>query len=160
MNIFYIHPDPIKAALDLADDHIRKMQIESAQMCCTTHWETGSTAPYKRAHWNHPSTIWTRQSIQHYRWLVKHGLEICNEFVKRYGKQHKTKEVLEWCRDNEPNIPDNGFVTPPQCMPEEFKRPNTIEAYKNFYVYDKIAVKGLGWKKIPNNKPLWVSTYL
>jgi hypothetical protein len=45
-------------------------------------------------------------------------------------------------------------------MPEEFKRPNTIEAYKNFYVYDKIAVKGLGWKKIPNNKPLWVSTYL
>ena len=160
MNIFYINEDPIIAAQELADDHIRKMQIESAQMCCTAHWETGGTAPYKRAHKNHPSTIWTRQSIQHYRWLVKHGLEICSEFTKRYGKYHKTQEVLEWCQINEPNIPDNGFVTPPQCMPEEFKRPNTIEAYKNFYVYDKITVKGLSWKKIPNNKPLWVSTYL
>ncbi len=160
MNIFYINEDPIIAAQELADDHIRKMQIESAQMCCTAHWETRGTALYKRAHKNHPSTIWTRQSIQHYRWLVKHGLEICSEFTKRYGKYHKTQEVLEWCQINEPNIPDNGFVTPPQCMPEEFKRSNTIEAYKNFYVYDKIAVKGLGWKKIPNNKPLWVSTYL
>jgi hypothetical protein len=155
MNIFYIHPDPIKAALDLADDHIRKMQIESAQMCCTTHWETGSTAPYKRAHWNHPSTIWTRQSIQHYRWLVKHGLEICNEFVKRYSKQHKTKEVLEWCRDNEPNIPDNGFISPPQCMPDEYKMEDTIEAYRNFYINDKIKIKKLNYNKL-NNIPEWI----
>ena len=86
MNIFYINEDPIIAARELADDHIRKMQIESAQMCCTAHWETGGTAPYKRAHKNHPSTIWVRQSIQHYRWLIAHGLEICNEFEKRYGK--------------------------------------------------------------------------
>jgi hypothetical protein len=155
MNIFYIHPDPIKAALDLADDHIRKMQIESAQICCTAHWETGSTAPYKRAHWNHPSTIWTRQSIQHYRWLVKHGLEICNEFVKRYGKQHKTKEVLEWCRDNEPNIPNNGFISPPQCMPDEYKMEDTIEAYRNFYINDKIKIKKLNYNKL-NNIPEWI----
>ena len=50
MNIFYINEDPIIAARELADDHIRKMQIESAQMCCTAHWETGGEAPYKRAH--------------------------------------------------------------------------------------------------------------
>jgi len=66
MNIFYINEDPIVAAKELADDHIRKMQIESAQMCSTAHWETGGSAPYKCAHKNHPSTIWTRQSIQHY----------------------------------------------------------------------------------------------
>ena len=121
MNIFYINTDPIVAAQELADDHIRKMQIESAQMCCTAHWESGNEAPYKRAHVNHPSTKWTRESIQHYRWLVKHGLEICNEFTKRYGKHHKTQNILEWLRDNEPNIPDNGFKEPPQCMPEEYK---------------------------------------
>ena len=50
MNIFYINENPTLAARELADDHIRKMQIESAQMCCTAHWETGGTAPYKRAH--------------------------------------------------------------------------------------------------------------
>jgi len=155
MNIFYIHTDPIIAAQQLADDHIRKMQIESAQMCCTAHWETGNEAPYKRAHKNHPSTIWARQSIQHYIWLVEHGLEICNEFKKRYGKRHKTQDVLEWLLVNHPNIPDIDFVPPPQCMPDEFKGPNTLEAYKNFYINDKVKVKKLDWKKL-NNKPKWV----
>ena len=155
MNIFYINENPIIAAQELADDHIRKMQIESAQMCCTAHWETGNEAPYKRAHKNHPSTIWARQSIQHYIWLVEHGLEICNEFKKRYGKRHKTQDVLEWLLVNHPNIPDIDFVPPPQCMPDEFKGPNTLEAYKKFYIKDKVGVKGLSWNKL-NNQPEWM----
>ena len=155
MNIFYINPDPIIAAKELADDHIRKMQIESAQMCSTAHWMTGSSAPYKKAHMNHPSTKWTRESIQHYRWLVKHGLEICDEFEKRYGKVHATKAVLQWLEQNEPNLPDNGFVSPPQCMPDEFKDQDTLAAYKKFYINDKVKIKGLNWNKL-NNKPVWV----
>jgi len=154
MNIFYIHPDPIISAQQLADDHIRKMQIESAQMCCTAHWAIGNEAPYKRAHYNHPSTRWTRESIQHYRWLVQHGLEICKEFTKRYGKPHKTQAVLEWCRDNEPNIPDNGFTPPPQCMPDVYKNSDAIKAYRKFYILDKVGVKGLKWSKL-NNTPEW-----
>jgi hypothetical protein len=155
MNIFYINENPIIAARELADDHIRKMQIESAQMCCVAHWVNGSIAPYKQSHTNHPSTKWVRESIQHYRWLVRHGLEICDEFEKRYGKQHKTKNVLEWLQDNEPNIPDNGFVDPPMCMPDEFKLGNSIESYKNFYINDKVKIKNLDWKKL-NNKPEWI----
>jgi hypothetical protein len=155
MNIFYLDENPKLAATMLCDQHIRKMQIESAQMCCTAHWETNSEAPYKRAHKNHPSTIWVRQSIQHYRWLISHGLEICNEFEKRYGKEHATKQVLEWCKINEPNIPNNGFINPPQCMPDEFKMDDTIKAYKKFYIEDKVKVKNLDWKKL-NNKPSWV----
>ena len=155
MNIFYINPDPIIAAKELADDHIRKMQIESAQMCSTAHWMTGSSAPYKKAHMNHPSTKWVRESIQHYRWLVKHGLEICDEFEKRYGKVHATKAVLQWLEQNEPNLPDNGFISPPQCMPDEFKDQDTLAAYKKFYINDKVKIKGLNWNK-SNNKPIWV----
>ena len=155
MNIFYINTDPVVAARELADDHIRKMQIESAQMCSTAHWATGSSAPYKKAHLNHPSTKWARESIQHYRWLVRHGLEICDEFEKRYNKVHATKAVLQWLEQNEPNLPDNGFVSPPQCMPDEFRKEDTIEAYKNFYINDKVKVKQLSWNKL-NNKPEWV----
>ncbi len=95
MNIFYIDADPKQAAQQLADDHIRKMQIESAQMCSVAHWVTGSTAPYKQSHTNHPSTKWVRSSIHHYRWTIQHGLEVCAEFKKRYGKRHKTQDVLE-----------------------------------------------------------------
>ena len=85
MNIFYINEDPIIAAQELADDHIRKMQIESAQMLCTTFHHYGIDAPYKKAHYNHPSTKWVRESIYHVYWLLEHGLEICDEFVIRYG---------------------------------------------------------------------------
>ncbi len=154
MNIFYVDSDPVSAAKQLCDQHILKMQIESAQMLCTAHWETGGSAPYKRAHKNHPSTIWARQSIEHYRWLVKHGLAICEEFTNRYGKPHKTTEVLKWLEQNEPNIPSIGFTPPPQCMPDEFKRKDTIEAYRIFYIEDKIKVKNLNWKK-QNIVPNW-----
>jgi hypothetical protein len=159
MNIFYINTDPVTAAQQLADDHIRKMQIESAQMCCTAHWASGSEAPYKRAHLNHPSTKWVRESIHHYRWVVQHGLEVCNEFTKRYGKYHKTQGVLEWLRDNEPNIPDNEFTEPPQCMPDEYKKANAIEGYKTYYIEDKIKNKQLTYNKL-NNTPEWIKKSL
>jgi len=160
MNIFYIDADPVKAAQQLADDHIRKMQIESAQMCCTAHWETGNEAPYKRAHKNHPSTIWTRQSIQHYNWLVQHGLEICNEFELRYGKEHATKKILIWLQQNKPSIPDNGFTPPPQCMDDIYKSNNTIESYRKFYMEEKIKKKQLKYKKTPNSEPEWMKSII
>ncbi len=156
MNVFYINNDPVLAAQELCDQHVLKMQIESAQMLATAHWETGGSAPYKRAHVNHPSTKWTRQSVQHYRWLVKHGLAICEEFTKRYGNDHKTRQILEWLRDNEPNLPDNGFAPPPQCMPEEYKNTDTVAAYKTFYIKDKVLIKGLGWRKL-GNAPNWLN---
>ena len=156
MNIFYIDKNPQHAAQQLADPHIRKMQIESAQMCSVAHWVTGSTAPYKQSHTNHPSTKWVRSSIHHYRWVIQHGLEVCAEFEKRYGKRHKTQDVLEWLRDNEPRLPDVKFVDPPQCMPDEFKQPDTIQAYRTFYIEDKVKIKQLKWNKL-NNQPTWIN---
>jgi hypothetical protein len=155
MNIFYLDENPKLAATMLCDQHIRKMQIESAQMCCTAHWETNSEAPYKRAHKNHPSTIWARESLLQYLWLVEHGLEICNEFTKRYKNTHKTEQVLLWLKNNLPDIPDNGFKEPPLCMPDIYKTENTIMSYRKFYIEDKIKIKKLNWNKL-NNIPLWV----
>jgi hypothetical protein len=171
MNIFYIDSDPKVAARQLVDDHIRKMQIESAQMLCTTFHHYGLDAPYKRAHYNHPSTKWVRESMDHVMWLLRHGLEICKEFEIRYGKKHATKKVLLWVRDNlhllVGKIPYNGFTPPPQCMPDEYKVPcngidawdNTIKAYRNFYIKDKIGIKKLNYNKL-NNTPEWIKESL
>ena len=159
MNIFYIDTDPKIAAKQLVDDHIRKMQIESAQMLCTAFHHYGIDAPYKKAHYNHPSTKWVRESIYHAKWLLEHGLEICNEFVVRYGKSHATEKVLLWVKDNlsllEGKIPSTEFRDPPQCMPDEYKSNNTIEAYRNFYIKDKIGIKKLNYNKL-NNIPKWI----
>ena len=40
-------------------------------------------------------------------------------------------------------------------LAEEYKKDDTIKAYRNFYIKDKIGVKGLGWKKL-NNTPEWI----
>jgi hypothetical protein len=155
MNIFYLHQDPILAAKDLCDQHILKMGIESAQMMCTAHWLTDNEAPYKKAHVNHPSTIWTRQSIYHYEWLLNHAKEIFKEYNRRYKKVHKTESVITWLDKNKPNIPDLAFVEPPQCMPDDYKNVDTVTAYRNFYLYDKILIKGLKYDRA-ENAPDWL----
>ena len=62
MNIFYLDKDPVKAAQVQYNKHVVKMILESAQMLCTAHHVYGDpdSVPYKQAHLNHPSTIWTR----------------------------------------------------------------------------------------------------
>jgi len=63
MNIFYLDPDPVKAAQVQYNKHVVKMILESAQMLCTAHRYYGNEdVPYKIAHLNHPSTIWCRQN--------------------------------------------------------------------------------------------------
>ena len=159
MNIFYIHDNPKTAAQMLADDHIRKMQIESAQMLCTTFRHFGFEAPYKKAHYNHPSTKWTRESQANFDWLLEHGLEICEQFELRYKKPHATKQVLLWVKENKhllvDKFPKTEFTPVPLCMPDEFKKQDVIESYRNFYINDKIKIKKLNWNKL-NNRPEWV----
>jgi hypothetical protein len=83
-------------------------------------------------------------------------LEICDEFEKRYGKPHKTKEVLLWLQSNKPNIPNNGFTEPPQCMNDIYKSNDTIQSYRTFYLEEKINKKQLKYEKSPNSKPKWM----
>lgn len=157
MNIFYLDPNPETSAIWLTDEHIRKMQIESAQMCSTVHWLTGGSAPYRKCHVNHPCTKWVRESIHHYNWLVEHGLKICEEFEYRYNKPHATKQVLLWLKENKPNLPDVPFTEPPKCMGDEYKKEGVIESYQNFYIEEKIKIKKLKWNKKPERIPSWIN---
>ena len=93
MNIFYLRKDPIKAAQYQYNKHVVKMILESAQMLCTAHHEImgdDANVPYKRAHVNHPSTIWTRSSADNYAWLYWHMVALGDEYTKRYNKIHLT----------------------------------------------------------------------
>ena len=96
MNIFYLHPNPVKAAGYFYDKHKVKMILECAQMLCTAHhaYDNGHNVPYKKAHLNHPSTIWVRESIHHYNWLYEHMLAIGKEYTARYNKYHMSIEKM------------------------------------------------------------------
>ena len=143
MNIFYLDKDPTTAAILQYNKHVVKMILESAQMLCTAHHELlyDPDVPYKPAHVNHPSTIWCRKNTRHYFWLYEHMLALGHEYTHRYGKVHKSiikcKEPLRLAPIN---MPTYEFEQPPQCMPDEYKDPCSIQAYWNYYIGEKHVV--------------------
>ncbi len=154
MNIFYLHSDPTKCAQFHNDKHVVKMILETAQLLCGCHWAIGSHAPYKLSHKNHPCSIWVRQDLNNYLWLCELGLELCNEFTYRYGKKHKSQEIIEWCVCNKPYIPDVEFTQPPKAMPDIYKVEDSVQSYRNYYMGEK---KGFCvWKG--RNTPKWYKT--
>lgn len=138
MNIFYLDKNPEKCAKYHNDKHVVKMILETAQLLCGAHWVTGGEAPYKLSHKNHPSAIWTRTNIENYNWLCELGINLCWEYSYRYGKTHKSYDIILWCCDNKPNIPQDKFFEPPLAMPDVCKiGTSAILSYRNYYIIEK-----------------------
>ena len=93
MNIFYFYDCPKKSAKAQPDKMLVKMPLETAQMLCTAHREldgddyADETGLYKTAYWNHPCTIWARETM-----IIM--MVICSlpcsqeEYEYRYGRDH------------------------------------------------------------------------
>jgi len=160
MNLFFIDRCPIKSAQQLCDKHVVKMVLETAQMCSTAMHEWGFARHlkhvYKSAYKNHPMTVWVRENDANMLWAVLHGLAIGREYKYRYGKDHKSTTILQ-------NIAGYMFhdnfdedytlhTEPPQCMPDEFKCDNYVEAYRAYYRTDKAHI--LNWTNRP--QPDWI----
>ena len=152
MNIFYLDRDPVKAAQVQYNKHVVKMILESAQMLCTAHhhYDNGHNVPYKKAHYNHPSTIWCRQNASQYMWLYDHMIALGKEYTKRYKKTHLTiTKCAEVLKQLPPTIPETIFTEPPQCMPEQYKViGDSLSAYWNYYEQEKQLIKGKNEQKI------------
>ena len=155
MNIFYLHNNPEICAAYHCDKHVVKMILEYAQLLSTAHHELDgvpSIECYKKTHVNHPSAVWARQSIHHYRWLYRLLSNTCREYTKRYSKIHATERKGIVC--NLMQLPYElrpvGWEDPPQCMPDEYKSINVIRAYRDYYIGDK--GRFATWK---NGSPSW-----
>jgi hypothetical protein len=146
LNIFYLHEDPRKAAEYQYNKHVVKMILESAQMLCTAHhhYGNGDNVPYKKAHYNHPSTIWVRENSLHYDWLYEHMMALGDEYTRRYGKTHLSITKCGHLRAAPIDIPHEPFEQPPQCMPDEYKDDCSLQAYWNYYIGAKDLVAN--WK--------------
>jgi hypothetical protein len=123
------------------------MIIESAQMLYCAHWvvspESVPATGYKKAHVNHPCTIWVRESYENYMWLCALGWWLCREYTHRYAKIHKTQAHIEWLIENPPNIPHRGITQFRLAMPDIYKQEDPIEAYRLFYRESKMKDRGI-----------------
>lgn len=138
MNIFYTNRDPNTAAREHCDKHVVKMIVEYAQLLSTAHHVIDGDAArpgiYRVTHKNHPSAVWVRQSAEHYGYVSTLLEALGEEYFHRYGRVHKTmREVAPALILQPENMPmDGGWIDPPQCMPDEYKRPSVVAAYRAY----------------------------
>lgn len=154
MNIFYTNHCPVQAALDHNKRHQVKMILEYAQLLSTAHFELdGVSTEYKPTHKTHPSAIWSRQSVEHYKWVHTCAMELCRLYSQSTGKVHATQEVLQRLSTPPKAIPHRKFSEPPVAAPDEFKAiavfQSTTVAYQKYLCY-----KFKEWESRP--KPLKV----
>jgi hypothetical protein len=140
----------------LVDRHVIKMILESAQMLSTAHRildDPPWPELYKATHKNHPSSVWVRQSNQHYVWLVYHLLALLEEYTFRYGKKHATERLIPMLCVVPLNIPKAGFTPPPCCMDADYiLSEDAVENYRNYYKQGKSHLHK--WTKRP--PPTWI----
>lgn len=160
MNIFVLDTEPHIAARYHCDIHVRAMIRESAQMLSTAHRILdGSKQPiYKTTHINHPCTKWVRASMGNYEWLydLYHNLHL--EYQERFHKTHRSFiDLHKYLQYPPESIEDNGLTTFAQAMPDDYKQPDAVQAYRDYYCHDKLRIAT--WSP-PSYKPYWVNDFL
>ena len=149
MNLFVTDPSPYQSAYNLPDKLVVKMALENAQMLAANFdrefLDYGGLKKkdggfYAVTHKNHPCSKWIRESKENVAWAIVHGLAICAEYHRRYGKIHSCLQAhLDAKRLFESNgghlktyVGHTPFV---RAMPEELKTDQTIssvEAYRRY----------------------------
>lgn len=153
MNIFVLDESPKIAAQMACDKHVVKMILESAQMLSSVHHRYGNTAVrYKEAHPKHPCTLWAGDTARNYAWLLAHAMCLCNEYTHRYGKRHKSADLVYGELAVLPFGLRGSVATPfAQAMPEPYKHPHPVIAYRQYYLGEKAHFA----KWTNRDEPLW-----
>lgn len=171
MNIFVTSPWPAESAIALPDKLVVKMPVEACQMLsivASEKWGHGygnlykvDSTPYrteKGAFRNHPCTRWALESIHSAYWLIKHGMNLCDEYTLRYGKVHSCYKTLVDAYYLFPRGKIDKVENFVRAMPDEFKLDttiNTFDAYKK-YINSKIWVRD-NYLRMPSRKPSWIN---
>lgn len=172
MNLFACDTDPVKAAQALPDKHVVKMCIENAQMLAVAlgslhglGWgnirKKDGSFYSERAHFNHPSTKWVRETNANLAWAIVHGLALCHEYTYRYGKTHASVIAhIDAKRIFEEKVGSlyiwREVKTFARAMPVEIKEDSSItdvEAYRKYLVFHK---PWASWKT-SERQPSWWS---
>ena len=137
MNIFVLDKDKTTNAHYHTDKHVVKMILEYTQLLSSAYYFTNYVPEgiYKLYGKNHPSSIWVRESLDNWLWLKQMADALVSEYEYRFGKIHKSKEVLK--KMPVPNLLKLGLTEFVQVMPDKYKADNVCKAYQNYYLGDK-----------------------
>ena len=164
MNIFFVDNNPLFAAADLCDQHVSKMHTESVQLLVSLlnnleiehEIKTKAGSIHKGGYPNHPCCKWLEEDFQNVAWLVRHAFALCYEHRRRFGRMPFSYEQLHNWVDAHWNVvnaclPDNGLTPPPQCVDEECRADDPVDAYRNYYIEVKSSMAR--WRHC--DPPVW-----
>lgn len=139
----------------MCDKHVVKMGLEAVGMLSNCLPE--GVRPWNQTHLKHPCSIWVNFAKQNYLWLVEHAYAVFDEYTYRYGKIHKSVEALQVCEKNIDKVQfqQDGMTSFAQAMPDEYKNPDPVVAYRGYYIGAKqhVAV----WRKQRGAPEWWQS---
>jgi hypothetical protein len=132
----------------MTNKHVVKMIVESAQLLSTAHHvldgDNAVKGIYKKTHANHPSAVWTRESIGNYMWLRDHALALLNEYGLRYHKlpsNHATFNVVMTLKNPPIHMANNFNLTPMRVAitnKAHVVDGDPIQSYRNYYIAEKL----------------------
>lgn len=162
MNVFASDPSPVFSAQVLADQHVVKMALESAQILSTALHIRGRnhTSLYRPTHKHHPCTVAAAKDDHYFWWVYHHGRALAGEYLLRFGKEHGALNRIELAGRVMLSAAPYGDPMPttwPLAMPDEYKHENPHEAYINYLreKYRQWAGKKMPprWKRVVPNNP-------
>ena len=154
MNIFILDADTQKSAQYHCDKHVVKMILEYAQIMSTVQYLQGvkNSVLYKPTHAHHPAVLWASKSVANYQYLYNLWLALCQEYTKRYGKQHATYtklrdalkvQSIDTAITIPPSIMDNLAINEPKTLGD------VVSNYRHLYLTEKRAIVKYAHSEVP-----------
>jgi hypothetical protein len=113
------------------DKHIPKMCVEMLQMMGSAVIRHGATpdmmpltkkgTPLKGGYHNHPCSRFAGDSRTNFLWVAHHAAALCEEYTKRFGKEHFCSRGIEVLYGLSHLIPEGDLTPFALAMPDEFR---------------------------------------
>jgi len=113
----------------------------------------------ERAHFNHPSTKWVRETPANLAWAIVHGLALCAEYMHRYGKIHSSViahlDAARLFKENVGSLSQWSQHEPfARAMPDDIKTDTSISNVEAYRKYLTLHKPWAVWK-VEDRKPSW-----
>ena len=160
MNVFACDPSPEVSARSLADRHVVKMVLETAQILSTTVRELGldDSDLYKSTHLHHPIVVACIHDSGYRDWVIRHGRALAREYTHRYDRFHVSSFVLDRAAHRLRRLgPPSVLTSFPLAMPEELQSDDPHESYRR-YLATKYARWGPMARWTRRTRPAWAAS--
>ena len=156
MNLFVLDENPKTAAQFNCDKHISKIILEVAQMLANCFEEevlvdaprTQKGTIRKHSYYNHPVSIWMRETLSNFIWSIEHAFGLEEERNYRgFTTPHFSINFIRWAYDNfDKSVVKYGDLTPfavaispdKNCRKiSNFDSLCSVEKYRLYYIHDK-----------------------